>query len=46
MARVYGNKSWRDYTVKTVYVCGMNAGLIFRVNNPALEVQATALHWV
>lgn len=36
--RVYGSDGWRDYTVETdmMFTRSMNAGLIFRVNNPAL----------
>lgn len=36
--RAMGNAIWANYTVETdvFYISGMNAGLIFRVNNPAL----------
>ncbi|HDS07375.1 MAG TPA: T9SS type A sorting domain-containing protein [Bacteroides sp.] len=36
--RAYGSDAWRDYTVETdlMFTRSMNAGLIFRVNNPAL----------
>ncbi len=36
--RAYGSEFWRDYTVETdiLFTRSMNAGLIFRVNNPAL----------
>ena len=36
--RTYGSKAWRDYTVEAdiMFTRSMNAGLIFRVNNPAL----------
>lgn len=36
--RTYGSDLWRDYTVETdlMFTRSMNAGLIFRVNNPAL----------
>jgi len=36
--RTYGSKAWRDYTVETdiMFTRSMNAGLIFRVSNPAL----------
>ena len=36
--RTMGNTAWSDYTVQTdiTYTDVMNAGLIFRVNNPAL----------
>lgn len=35
--RTLGNAGWTDYTIDCdiTYVQGMNAGLIFRVNNPA-----------
>ncbi|MEN8155608.1 MAG: family 43 glycosylhydrolase [Bacteroidota bacterium] len=35
--RTYGSAAWRDYTVETdmVFTRGRNAGLMFRVNNPA-----------
>ncbi len=36
--RTYGSDAWRDYTVETdiQFTRSMNAGLIFRVTNPAL----------
>jgi xylan 1,4-beta-xylosidase len=36
--RTYGSDAWRDYTVEAdlMFTRSMNAGLIFRVNNPAL----------
>jgi xylan 1,4-beta-xylosidase len=36
--RTFGSKAWRDYTVETdiMFTRSMNAGLIFRVSNPAL----------
>jgi xylan 1,4-beta-xylosidase len=36
--RAYGSEYWRDYSVETdiMFTRSMNAGLIFRVNNPAL----------
>lgn len=36
--RTYGSDAWCDYTVETeiMFTRNMNAGLIFRVNNPAL----------
>jgi hypothetical protein len=35
--RTYGNSSWSDYMVETdiMFTRSMNAGIIFRVNNPA-----------
>lgn len=35
--RVLGNVGWTDYTIDydVTYINGMNAGLIFRVNNPS-----------
>jgi len=35
--RTYGNSSWRDYVIETdiMFTRSMNAGVIFRVNNPA-----------
>lgn len=36
--RTIGSVGWTDYTIETdiTYVGGMNAGIIFRVNNPAI----------
>ena len=36
--RAFGSSSWRNYTVETdiLFNRSMNAGIIFRVNNPAL----------
>jgi len=36
--RTYGSEAWRDYTVEAdiLFTRNMNAGLIFRVNNPAM----------
>jgi xylan 1,4-beta-xylosidase len=36
--RTYGSEAWRDYTVETdiMFTRSMNAGIICRVNNPAL----------
>lgn len=36
--RTIGNSGWSDFTIDCdiTYISGMNAGLIFRVNNPAL----------
>lgn len=36
--RAYGSEYWRDYTVETdlLFTRSMNAGVIFRVDNPAL----------
>jgi hypothetical protein len=36
--RAIGNAGWTDYTIETdiTYAGGMNAGIIFRVNNPAI----------